>query len=72
MAKLLDVKRCWFHARPYPHYDMPKSWVAPMDFGLTLDEHLFNVDVHNAATGEDITYEEVSQRELFKIVKGQA
>ena len=25
MASLLGLKKCWFHASPYPHYDMPKS-----------------------------------------------
>jgi len=69
MAKLLGIKRCWFHAHPYPHYDMPKSWVKPMDFGLTLDSHLFNVDVYNACEGTDITYEEVSPQDILRIVK---
>jgi hypothetical protein len=24
MARFLGIKRCWFHAKPYPHYDIPK------------------------------------------------
>ena len=24
MAEMLNIKRCWFHAKPYPHYDIPK------------------------------------------------
>lgn len=24
MAKDLDINRCWYHAKPYPHYDIPK------------------------------------------------
>ena len=24
MANLLGIKHCWFHAKPYPHYDIPK------------------------------------------------
>jgi hypothetical protein len=28
MARLLGIKRCWYHANPYPHYDIPKRWVS--------------------------------------------
>lgn len=24
MAADLDIKRCWYHPNPYPHYDIPK------------------------------------------------
>lgn len=24
MAQNLGIKRCWFHSKPYPHYDIPK------------------------------------------------
>lgn len=23
MAHLLDIKHCWFHTKPYDHYDIP-------------------------------------------------
>jgi hypothetical protein len=60
-AKLLGLKRCWFHASPYPHYDLPKRWVA--DFGLRLDEQLLNLDVNGVA------YEQVTPRQLLTIIK---
>lgn len=25
MAESLGIKRHWFHAKPYPHYDVPKK-----------------------------------------------
>lgn len=28
MAKNLGIKRCWYHAKPYPHYDIPKRMIA--------------------------------------------
>lgn len=24
MALTLEIKKCWFHNNPYPHYDIPK------------------------------------------------
>jgi FMN phosphatase YigB (HAD superfamily) len=30
MARDLGVKGCWYHARPHPHYDMPKRAVAEL------------------------------------------
>ncbi len=24
MAEDLGIKRCWYHGRPHPHYDIPK------------------------------------------------
>lgn len=59
MAELIGLKRCWYHARPYPHYDIPKRWVA--DFGLELDERLLNLDI------EKINYRQVSPREILRV-----
>lgn len=28
MAQALDIKRCWYHAGSYPHYDIPKRRIA--------------------------------------------
>lgn len=28
MAEDLGIKRCWFHAGRYPHYDIPKRRIA--------------------------------------------
>lgn len=28
MAKELNIKRCWYHAGTYPHYDIPKKRIA--------------------------------------------
>lgn len=25
MAAALGVKQCWYHPKPYPHYDIPKK-----------------------------------------------
>jgi hypothetical protein len=25
MADELNIKHCWFHKNPYPHYDIPKK-----------------------------------------------
>lgn len=25
MADIFQIKRCWFHKHPYPHYDIPKK-----------------------------------------------
>jgi hypothetical protein len=61
MAELLGLKRCWFHAKPYPHYDMPKRWVA--DFGLGLDEALLALDVVG------VRYEQVDTRRIVKIIR---
>jgi hypothetical protein len=27
MAKDLDIKKCWFHATCYPHYDIPVGMI---------------------------------------------
>lgn len=61
-AEALGLKRHWFHASPYPHYDLPKSWVA--DFGLKLDEQLLNLDIRN------ISYRQTTARELLRICRG--
>ena len=31
MAEQLGIKRCWFHATPYPHYDIPKRRVDEIE-----------------------------------------
>lgn len=40
MAHSLGIKRCWYHAKPYPHYDIPKRmfpvWAAVMVDPRTL------------------------------------
>lgn len=28
MAEDLNIKRCWYHASPYAHYDIPKKRIA--------------------------------------------
>jgi hypothetical protein len=63
VAELMGLKRHWFHASPYPHYDMPKSWVAPGDFGLRLDEALLGLDC------EGIDYEQVSSKQLVQVAR---
>lgn len=25
MAEDLGIKKCWYHPKPYPHYDIPKK-----------------------------------------------
>jgi hypothetical protein len=25
MAQDLGIKKCWYHSKPYPHYDIPKK-----------------------------------------------
>lgn len=25
MAEVLGIKKCWFHSKSYPHYDVPKK-----------------------------------------------
>ena len=62
VAERMGLKRHWFHASPYPHYDLPKSWVA--DFGLTLDEQLLNLDLP-----PEIEYEQVTTRQLLAVIK---
>ena len=63
-AAALGLKRCWYHSSPYPHYDLPKTWVA--DFGLKLDFQLLNLDCLG------IKYEQVSARQILKICKAEA
>lgn len=36
MARELGVKKCWFHASTYPHYDIPKRRVAEVTAKCTL------------------------------------
>ena len=31
MAKQLDIHLCWFHATPYPHYDIPKKRIEEIE-----------------------------------------
>jgi hypothetical protein len=62
-AELLGIKRCWFHARPYPHYDLPKRW--SMVEALELDGRILDLEY------EGIEVEEVSAREILKIIKGR-
>lgn len=31
MAEQLQLKACWFHATPYPHYDIPKRRIAEIE-----------------------------------------
>lgn len=30
MAADLNIHRCWFHAKPYPHYDIPKRRIREL------------------------------------------
>jgi hypothetical protein len=40
MAKVLGIKRCWYHAQPYPHYDLPKRFTWTQAIVDTLvDQH---------------------------------
>ena len=36
MAEDLGIKRCWYHARPYPHYDIPKKRIAEVQAKCTV------------------------------------
>lgn len=36
MAKALDIKRCWYHATPYPHYDIPKRRIKEIQDKTTV------------------------------------
>mgnify|MGYP000618495891 CR=1 FL=1 len=31
MADTLNVDRCWYHAKPYPHYDIPKKRIDEIE-----------------------------------------
>lgn len=42
-AESLGIKRCWYHANPYPHYDIPKK---------SVDEVLTNPIVHVVSARE--------------------
>lgn len=36
MASALKIKRCWFHAGKFPHYDIPKRRYAEIAHQCTL------------------------------------
>ena len=60
-AKMLGIKRHWFHGSPYPHYDMPKKWTMARQLEM-LDRQL---DVEDM--GVEII--EVSPRKLVRIIR---
>ena len=31
MAEELEINKAWYHASPYPHYDIPKSRIAEIE-----------------------------------------
>lgn len=36
MARLLDIKRCWFHSSSNPHYDIPKRRTEEISAKCTI------------------------------------
>lgn len=36
MAADLDIKRCWFHAGRFPHYDIPKRRIKEIEAKCTI------------------------------------
>lgn len=43
MANLLGIRRCWYHAKPYPHYDMPKTYTPPTDSILVSSREILRI-----------------------------
>lgn len=75
MAKLLRLKRCWFHNTPgKAHYDVPKRLAAgatAIELALTLDETMCQREYDGEGEYESILIEEVSPREVLRIIKGE-
>ena len=36
MAEALNIKRCWYHAGRFPHYDIPKRRIAEIETQCTI------------------------------------
>lgn len=36
MAKILNIKKCWFHNSNHPHYDIPKKRIEEIYSKCTL------------------------------------
>ena len=36
MAEDLNIKRCWYHTKPYPHYDIPLRRIAEIQSKTTV------------------------------------
>jgi hypothetical protein len=75
-AKLLGIKRCWFHARPYAHYDLPKrlSGQSPMELALEVDGNLLNLEDGGLELDKlgALHIELVSSRKILEIIKESA
>jgi hypothetical protein len=50
MAAILRIKKCWFHAGKYPHYDVPKRRVKEIN-GHPLVEQSSTRAIHEVITG---------------------
>ena len=48
MAVLLGIKRCWYHAKPYPHYDMPKTYTPPTNIIQVSSRQIVQICKENA------------------------
>lgn len=72
-AKILGIKRCWFHGKePYAHYDIPKrqadlsptEWMLASSHNLlVLEDDGFDIDILS-----EMKIEKVSTREILEVI----
>jgi hypothetical protein len=43
VAEYLEIKKHWFHAKPYPHYDAPKKWKPPVVCELVSPRRILEI-----------------------------
>lgn len=69
-ADLIGIRRCWFHARPYPHYDLPKRLAdaSAVELALLIDARMLDLE-DDGHTYEAVEVRRVSPRDLLRVIK---
>lgn len=50
MAKVLGIKRCWYHSGRHPHYDVPKRRIGEI-YGHPLVGQIATRDLYRIIVG---------------------